>query len=67
MFLMMQRLGRTLNVPSLAGIAFAVGMLVDNFIVVLENAFRHRQQGKSPGKLLSPARAKSGALFLTSN
>ena len=32
--------------PSLAGIAFAVGMLVDNFIVVLENAHRHRQMGK---------------------
>lgn len=46
MFLMMSLMGRTLNVPSLAGIAFAVGMLVDNFIVVLENAHRHRQMGK---------------------
>jgi HAE1 family hydrophobic/amphiphilic exporter-1 len=46
MFLMMGLMGRTLNVPSLAGIAFAVGMLVDNFIVVLENAHRHRQMGK---------------------
>ncbi len=48
MFLMMSLMGRTLNVPSLAGIAFAVGMLVDNFIVVLENGFRHRQQGATP-------------------
>jgi HAE1 family hydrophobic/amphiphilic exporter-1 len=48
MFLMMSLMGRTLNVPSLAGIAFAVGMLVDNFIVVLENAHRHRQMGKPP-------------------
>lgn len=48
MFLMMFLMGRTLNVPSLAGIAFAVGMLVDNFIVVLENIFRHHQQGASP-------------------
>lgn len=47
MFLMMRLMGRTLNVPSLAGIAFAVGMLVDNFIVVLENAFRFRQLGYS--------------------
>ncbi|MFO1021997.1 MAG: efflux RND transporter permease subunit [Planctomycetales bacterium] len=46
MFLMMKLMGRTLNVPSLAGIAFAVGMLVDNFIVVLENIYRYRQQGE---------------------
>ena len=39
---------RTLNVVSLAGISFAVGMLVDNAIVVLENIDRHRQMGKSP-------------------
>lgn len=46
MFLMMSLLGRSLNVPSLAGIAFAVGMLVDNFIVVLENIYRHYQSGE---------------------
>jgi HAE1 family hydrophobic/amphiphilic exporter-1 len=47
MFLVMGALGRSLNLLSLAGIAFAVGMLVDNFIVVLENIFRHRQHGDS--------------------
>jgi HAE1 family hydrophobic/amphiphilic exporter-1 len=47
MFLVMGLLGRSLNLLSLAGISFAVGMLVDNFIVVLENIFRHRQQGDS--------------------
>jgi len=47
-FIMMQALGRNLNVVSLAGIAFAVGMLVDNAIVVLENIDRHRSMGKSP-------------------
>ena len=46
-FLMMWWFGRTLNVISLAGMAFAVGMVVDNSIVVLENIFRHRQMGKS--------------------
>ena len=45
-FLMMSWLGRTLNVISLAGLAFAVGMAVDNSIVVLENIYRHRQMGK---------------------
>jgi HAE1 family hydrophobic/amphiphilic exporter-1 len=39
-------LGRTLNVISLAGIAFASGMVVDNAVVVLENVFRHLELGK---------------------
>jgi len=46
-FLLMAWFGRTLNVISLAGMAFAVGMVVDNSIVVLENIYRHRQMGKS--------------------
>lgn len=47
-FIFMWILGRNFNVVSLAGISFAVGMLVDNSIVVLENIDRHRKQGKSP-------------------
>ncbi|HEX6883631.1 MAG TPA: efflux RND transporter permease subunit [Planctomycetota bacterium] len=39
-------LGRSLNVISLAGIAFASGMVVDNALVVLENVFRHLELGK---------------------
>ncbi len=46
-FLALTLLGRNLNVVSLAGLAFAVGMVVDNSIVVLENIYRHRQLGKS--------------------
>jgi HAE1 family hydrophobic/amphiphilic exporter-1 len=46
-FIFMQAMGRNLNVVSLAGIAFAVGMLVDNAIVVIENIDRHRKMGKS--------------------
>ncbi len=45
-FLVMYLLGRSINVISLAGLAFSVGMVVDNSIVVLENIFRHRQMGK---------------------
>jgi multidrug efflux pump subunit AcrB len=37
--------GRTVNVISLAGIAFAIGMTVDNTIVVLENIERLRRSG----------------------
>ncbi len=45
-FLVIVLLGRTLNVISLAGIAFAVGDVVDSAYVVLENIFRHKQMGK---------------------
>jgi len=47
-FIFLSAFGRTLNVVSLAGIAFAVGMLLDSAIVVLENIDRHRKMGKSP-------------------
>jgi HAE1 family hydrophobic/amphiphilic exporter-1 len=47
-FIFMNALGRNLNIVSMAGISFAVGMLVDNAIVVLENIDRHRNMGKSP-------------------
>ncbi|MHC4454131.1 MAG: efflux RND transporter permease subunit [Planctomycetota bacterium] len=47
-FLMVTLLGRSLNVISLAGIAFAVGMVVDSAIVVLENIYRHWQSGEDP-------------------
>jgi len=46
-FIFMSAFGRNLNVVSLAGISFSVGMLVDNAIVVLENIDRHRKTGKS--------------------
>ena len=42
----MVAMGRSINVISLAGMAFAVGMVVDNAIVVLENIFRHLEMGK---------------------
>lgn len=44
-FVVMAATGRTLNVISLAGIAFAVGMIVDAAIVVLENIYRLREGG----------------------
>jgi HAE1 family hydrophobic/amphiphilic exporter-1 len=47
-FLMLAIMGRSLNVISLAGLAFAVGMLVDNAVVVLENIYRHRELGDKP-------------------
>ena len=55
-FVAMAVVGRSLNVISLAGIAFAVGMVVDAAIVVLENIFRLRQGGAPSG-----AAAREGA------
>ena len=45
-FLGLMLAGRTINVISLAGVAFAIGMTLDNSIVVLENIYRHLGAGK---------------------
>ena len=39
--------GRSINVISLAGLAFSIGAVLDASIVVLENIYRHRSMGKS--------------------
>ena len=44
-FLLMHTNDISLNIMSLGGIALAVGMLVDNSIVVLENIVRKKEQG----------------------
>ncbi|MEE9139778.1 MAG: efflux RND transporter permease subunit [Alphaproteobacteria bacterium] len=44
-FVAMAAMGRSINVISLAGIAFSVGLVVDAAIVVLENIYRLRQTG----------------------
>lgn len=46
-FIILSAMGRSLNTISLAGISFAVGMLLDSAIVVLENVDRHRSMGKT--------------------
>jgi len=46
-FSVMDLTGRTLNIISLAGLAFAVGMVLDASIVILENIIRLRERGLS--------------------
>ncbi len=46
-FIFLNLTGRSINIVSLAGLGFAVGMVVDNAIVVLENIFRHLQMKKA--------------------
>lgn len=57
-------LGRSINIVSLAGMAFAVGMVVDNAIVVIENIFRHLEMGKKPLKAsVEGTQEVAGAVF----
>jgi HAE1 family hydrophobic/amphiphilic exporter-1 len=47
-FGVMDQANMTLNTLSMAGLALAIGMLVDNAIVVLENIVRLREEGLGP-------------------
>ena len=49
-FLVMSILGRNINVISLAGMSFAVGMVVDNAIVVLENIYAPSREGQDAAR-----------------
>ncbi|MFT6714984.1 MAG: HAE1 family hydrophobic/amphiphilic exporter-1 [Planctomycetota bacterium] len=63
-FMVLVALGRTINIISLAGMAFAVGMVVDNAIVVIENIFRHLEMGKRIDKAaLDGTREVAGAVL----
>ncbi len=45
-FIIMMALGFTLNVMTLMGLSLAIGLLIDDAIVVRENIVRHLQRGK---------------------
>ena len=60
-FVAIAGLGLSINVISLAGLAFAVGMVVDASIVSLENIFRLRQRGLSAENALSWCASGLGA------
>lgn len=45
-FVFVDAFDRSLNIVMLAGLSFAVGTVMDNSIVVIENIFRHRSMGK---------------------
>jgi HAE1 family hydrophobic/amphiphilic exporter-1 len=46
-FALMRWQGFTLNNMSLMGLSLAVGILIDDAIVIIENIYRHMQMGKS--------------------
>ncbi|KFN51055.1 efflux RND transporter permease subunit [Arenimonas composti] len=63
-FIVLQLGGRSLNVISLAGLAFAVGMVMDAAVVVAENIVRLRGEGLSPLQAAATGACQvGGALF----
>lgn len=63
-FVVLNLTGKTLNVISLAGLAFAVGLVMDAAIIVQENIVRLRASGMSSlNATLSGCKEVSGALF----
>jgi len=52
-FSIMDVAGVSLNIISMAGLALGIGMLVDSAIVVLENTYRHREEGEERRKAAS--------------
>ncbi|BDU17382.1 efflux RND transporter permease subunit [Lysobacter auxotrophicus] len=62
-FIVLQLTGRSLNVISLAGLAFAVGMVMDAAVVVAENIVRLREEGMPATQAaLEGSRQVGGAL-----
>lgn len=49
-FVLIYFAGITLNIVSMGGLALGIGMLVDNSIVVIENIYRLRSEGKGMKK-----------------
>lgn len=46
-FILLEAFGRTLNVVSLAGISFAISMIIDSAIVVMANIIAHKDKSKN--------------------
>jgi len=59
-FTFMNALGFTLNFMTLLGLSLAVGLLIDDAIVVIENIYRHLSMGKDGKKAASDATSEIG-------
>ncbi len=59
-FIMMYALNFTLNVMSLMALSLAVGLLIDDAIVVIENIYRHMHEGATPMEAAKVATSEIG-------
>jgi HAE1 family hydrophobic/amphiphilic exporter-1 len=59
-------MGYTLNLITLGGLALGVGMLVDNAVVVIENIFRHLQEGMTPTEAARKGTSEVGMAIIAS-
>ncbi|MDE2481704.1 MAG: efflux RND transporter permease subunit [bacterium] len=59
--------GYTLNIMTLGGLALAVGLIVDDAIVVIENIYRHMGLGQSPSDAAESATAEIFSAVLASS
>lgn len=48
-FILVPHMGLSINMFTMVGLLMALGLLMDDAIVIAENIMAHRQQGKSPG------------------
>jgi CzcA family heavy metal efflux pump len=65
-FIAVQALGMTLNMIVLFSLVLALGMLVDNAIVVVENIYRHMEEGASRMDAAISATEEVGGAILVS-
>jgi len=49
-FFFMNLFGSTLNLMSLGGLAIAIGLIIDDAVVIIENIYRHLGLGESPAE-----------------
>ncbi len=64
-FLVMNGFGFTLNTMTMLALSLAVGILVDDSIVVLENIFRHLTNGEEPEEAAFNGRSEIGLAAIT--
>jgi CzcA family heavy metal efflux pump len=54
-FLVMRWLGETINVMSMGGLAVAIGLVIDDAVVMVESIYRHLDRGETPGNAVDAA------------
>ena len=65
-FIALRLIGYTLNLITMGGLALGVGMMVDNAIVVIENIFRHIEEGKAAYEAANEGTSEVGMAIIAS-